>query len=216
MVIGIMSPLSFGPGESVSLIIDGVVDQQAEARGTVPKQIAICERDLLIGAGYRGGQEQTAFHYEGLLHDVRIYRGAIDNIGALSVIPGDVRDSLALPRDERTDKQSRQLDEFYESIDPVRLQTRFRIADLKRKISELDPLGEVAQVMQEMETPRETFVHERGNYKAPGERVTPGVPARFARHRRRRTAQPSRIRPVAGFGRASAHGAGDGQPHLAT
>ena len=170
----------FRAGESVSLIIDGVVDQQAEARGTVPKQIAVCERDLLIGAGYRGGQEQTAFHYEGLLHDVRIYRGAVDNIGVLSVIPGDVRDSLALPRDERTNEQSRQLDEFYESIDPVRLQTRFRIADLKRRISELEQLGEVAQVMQEMETPRETFVHERGNYKTPGERVTPGVPARFA------------------------------------
>jgi hypothetical protein len=35
----------------------------------------------------------------------------------------------------------------------------------------------MAHVMEELKTPRETFVHVRGNFKNRGERVEPGVPA---------------------------------------
>ena len=41
-------------------------------------------------------------------------------------------------------------------------------------------------VMAEMKKPRDTFVLARGDYRNPGEKVQPGVPAMLGRFRRTR------------------------------
>lgn len=48
---------------------------------------------------------------------------------------------------------------------------------LRREKQELEKAIPTAMVMAEMKTPRETFVLARGDYRYPGERVAPGVPA---------------------------------------
>ncbi len=42
-----------------------------------------------------------------------------------------------------------------------------------------EPLEVQAQVMAELPTPRETYIHVRGNFEIPGDRVHPGLPALF-------------------------------------
>jgi len=47
---------------------------------------------------------------------------------------------------------------------------------LRTQVAEIDKQRIIAEVMAELPQPRETFIHKRGNYNAPGDRVEPGVP----------------------------------------
>src|SRR6185436_1362845 len=48
---------------------------------------------------------------------------------------------------------------------------------LKEEMADLDRSIPTTMVMQDMATPRETFLLIRGQYDKAGEKVTPGVPA---------------------------------------
>src|SRR5262249_42535353 len=51
------------------------------------------------------------------------------------------------------------------------------VARIKKELADLDRAIPTTMVMQDMATPRETFLLLRGQYDKPGEKVTPGVPA---------------------------------------
>ena len=72
-----------------------------------------------------------------------------------------------------------------------------------------------AMVMQEMPTPRETYVLMRGAYDQPGEKVEPGVPAVLPPLPQGRAAQPAGLGPLAGRSGQPADGARGGEPLLA-
>lgn len=82
---------------------------------------------------------------------------------------------LATPPDQRNSKQSQGLSDYYRSIVPRLQPVRERLAQVRGLWSELSSPSTL--VMKEIETPRATHVHLRGNFLNKGNPVTPGVPA---------------------------------------
>ena len=67
----------FEAGNSVRLFVDGVEDKSARVIGKVPETIAISNRPLAIGVGYRNDAGAKAYRFEGDLKDVRLYGRAL-------------------------------------------------------------------------------------------------------------------------------------------
>lgn len=67
----------FEAGKSVRLFVDGVEDKSARVIGKVPETIAISNRPLAIGVGYRNDAGAKAYRFEGDLKDVRLYDRAL-------------------------------------------------------------------------------------------------------------------------------------------
>ena len=68
--------LIFNAGQSINLVVDGVVDHAARIIGQVPKTIAISNRPLSIGSGYQNSLNDFHFVFEGELTDISIYNKA--------------------------------------------------------------------------------------------------------------------------------------------
>ena len=62
------------------------------------------------------------------------------------------------------------------NVDADVVRWRKDIAQLLQAQTEIDRQAASVPVMQERTDPRDTFVHLRGNFLTPGERVTPGIP----------------------------------------
>ncbi|QDU38923.1 Planctomycete cytochrome C [Maioricimonas rarisocia] len=79
--------------------------------------------------------------------------------------------------DERTDEQRTLLQKTFRDAQPD-WQTAVReVAGLQKRIAALNKTIPTTLVMKELEQPRETFIHVRGNFLRKGKPVTPGVPA---------------------------------------
>ncbi len=129
-----------------------------------------------------GGGPESRFH--GSIEDVRIHDDALTpgEVASLSVVES-VGDIAARPRDQRTPQQTGKLNAYFlEKEAPDSLRSAYRQLQTLRKQREL--LIEsfpTVMVMEELSTPRDTFLLRRGQYDKPGEKVTPGVPAALAR-----------------------------------
>lgn len=130
--------LIFNAGQSLNLVVDGVVDHAARIIGQVPKTIATSNRPLSIGSGYQNSLNDFHFVFEGELTDISIYNKAFI------------------------------LDEHEE------------LKALKSQITNLQSRSLEVPVMQELESPRETHVLLRGDFKQKGERVAPKLPDIFS------------------------------------
>ena len=69
----------FEAGKSVRLFVDGVEDKSARVIGKVPETVAVSNRPLAIGVGYRNDAVAKAYRFEGELSDVRIYNRSLGN-----------------------------------------------------------------------------------------------------------------------------------------
>ena len=67
----------FEAGKTVRLFLDGVEDKSARVIGKVPETIAISNRPLAIGVGYRNDAGAKTYRFEGDLKDVRLYDRAL-------------------------------------------------------------------------------------------------------------------------------------------
>ncbi len=88
-------------------------------------------------------------------------------------LPSRVRNILAVPAAERTGEQQREVFSFYRT-------TVSDWDDTNKKIDELLdgwPYGATTLALTPRQWPRETNVFRRGDWKRPGEAVTPGTPA---------------------------------------
>jgi hypothetical protein len=88
-------------------------------------------------------------------------------------LPARVRALLAIPAGQRTPQQRREVFDFYRTTDAA-------FAEANKKIDELMkewPYGPVTLALAARETPRETRLFKRGDWKRPGDAVTPGTPA---------------------------------------
>jgi len=128
-----------------------------------------------IGAG---GAPGSGFH--GNIDEVRIYGAALDPDELASLAVAEPLHALvALPADKRTPPQAGKLRSYFqEQHAPPAIRTalqRWQALRVEReKLIERFP---TTMVMQEMPTPRPTFLLLRGEYDKRGEPVTPGVPA---------------------------------------
>ena len=85
----------------------------------------------------------------------------------------DVRELVDLPPAQRTLKQERKLFSFYRTVDPKCAEANKQIADLMNGW----PQADTTLVLALRPEPRVTHLFKRGDFRSPGEQVSPGVPA---------------------------------------
>ncbi len=95
-------------------------------------------------------------------------------------LPADVTRALAVAESKRDEAQSRHLTEYYlRAVAPGLEATRVRLAGLRKQMEGIPPVS--VPVLKELPAAqrRKSHVQLRGNWLAPGDEVTEGVPAAF-------------------------------------
>lgn len=142
--------------------VDGSMDKLASTRGL-----------LSIG------RLKTGSEFRGILDEVRIYDRAL-SIHEIALLAGadPIGQFVRIPAEQRTPEQLSIVSQhFLENVD-----SRYRkILDDRRinqrRRQQLEKSIVATMVMQDMETARDTFVLNRGDYRATGDKVTAGTPA---------------------------------------
>ena len=127
-----------------------------------------------IGAG-EGPQDR--FH--GHIDEVRVYQKALSTEEAeVLALVETIAEIAAMPPATRSRAQANKLAFcFLDRYAPGAIQqARREWIELQKEREEYFKRIPTVMVMKERETPRETFVLQRGAYDAPGEKVPPGVP----------------------------------------
>ncbi len=128
-----------------------------------------------VGAG--GG---PAARFRGLIDEVRVYDRILtpDEAEALAT-PDSLTAIAAVPAERRSSGQAKKLRAcFLERHAPDAVRQAWRdVISLRRERDRLLESFPTTMVMEEMPTPRDTFVLQRGAYDRRGEKVGPGTPA---------------------------------------
>ena len=127
---------------------------------------------LRIGAGHSD--------FTGGVDDLTIYDRDLSAAEVEIVANARLLDALvATPPAERTPSDRAKLRAYFlNQPAPEAIRSAYdRVVTLREKQRTLKAAISTVMVMQEMETPRDSFVLIRGEYDKPGEPVTPGVPA---------------------------------------
>ncbi len=109
---------------------------------------------------------------------------AYDKALEKSSVPQPVRDAIKVESSARNMDQSKLIrDHFVQFVHPKTRLTfeplQKQLDDLTKQRTETDNAIAVTMIMQDLPTPRETFVLKRGEYTMPGEKVEANVPAIF-------------------------------------
>lgn len=88
-------------------------------------------------------------------------------------LPPDVRRILSIPASRRTAEQRREVFRYYRTTVPEFAEANKAATDLMRRW----PYAATTLVVTPRPSPRETRVFKRGDWKRPGEAVTPGTPS---------------------------------------
>jgi hypothetical protein len=130
---------------------------------------------LRIGSG--GGPSSR---FRGSIADVRVYGDLLSPAEVeLIATPDSLRAILATPAEKRTPPQAHKLRAYFlEKHAPQEIQRAHRQAlELRRRQGRMIESLPTTMVMEEMATPRDTFVLIRGQYDRRGVKVTADVPA---------------------------------------
>jgi hypothetical protein len=169
-----------GKAAGVRLWIDGAVRETGITRDSLAGEISN-EQVLEIGRGLRdvfGGQIDDLRIYGRELRSAEIEQLAVHE-PMRAVLASTLPRGSAPPLAARTCEQEEQLQAYYmrhATPQPYR-ETYAALKQLERQRDELEKNLPSVMVMDEMESPRETFVLGRGDYRNKGEKVEPGVPA---------------------------------------
>ena len=129
------------------------------------------------------------------------------------VLPPEVDDFLTIPRDRRTAAQQASLNRYFASIVPELKAARKEIAAFRHT----EPVLPTSLVLSERppDNPRATYVHKRGDFLRPTERVEAGVPSLFGPVSRTGP-RPVEFRPLARQPPESTHRPGYAEPAVAS
>jgi hypothetical protein len=146
----------------------------------------VVQSDSLIGAAatrrpWLLGRRDKEDPWRGMLDEVRLYARGLSPDDVALLAGGDpLRQLLATPFAKLSKQDADQLCRYYlEHYDADFRKLQADLAAAMRDHERLQAFIPTTMVMQEMLTPRETFVLERGLYNHPQEKVTPGVPEQF-------------------------------------
>jgi hypothetical protein len=130
--------------------------------------------------------------------------------------PADLVPAI-FPERARTAEFQPRLDAAWKiAFSPEYREQQAQLDALSVETGEIDKNVPRTMIMKELETPRETFVLQRGQYDKPdrSRRVSRGGAGGAGAARERSAAEPPGAGAVAGVGGESADGAGDGEPAL--
>ena len=160
--------------EGIKIYVDGHSQELAVHLDDVNQNFQT--RDpLRIGGG--GGPNNR---FRGQIDEVRIYNAALSPQHAAVVARGESIDEIAaLAPAKRTRSQNEKITLYFlEHAAPPRVQQAWReLTSVRRARKQFVESLPTVMVMQERETPRDTFLLLRGAYDKPADKVTPGVPA---------------------------------------
>ena len=92
-------------------------------------------------------------------------------------LPAEIITALLTPPEKRSNSQQQELIAFHREISRVLAPVRNQLAAARKKLESITKQSTTSvMVMEEMETPRQTFLLNRGQYDQPGEEVSPGIP----------------------------------------
>jgi Protein of unknown function (DUF1553)/Protein of unknown function (DUF1549)/Concanavalin A-like lectin/glucanases superfamily/Planctomycete cytochrome C len=128
----------------------------------------------------RVGKRSTSLALRGEAADIRVYRRLLtgDEVQAIAAQP--LRHILQTPMAQRSKVQKELLSQVFREQFASELRVpKDKAAKLRKEKTELEKSLPTVMVMEELKTPRETFVLKRGRYDMPdkGQKVDPGVPA---------------------------------------
>jgi hypothetical protein len=92
-------------------------------------------------------------------------------------LPENVQAALAVPPDQRTAEHTKLLNEHHRTTDPAWTALKANEKRLTDAIAQLNREIPAVLVMEELPTPRESYVHIRGDFLSRGATVSPGTPA---------------------------------------
>jgi hypothetical protein len=138
------------------------------------------EKDALVGSirtgvSFKVGRRHVAGPLKGAVSDVRVYDRTLTaaEVAALAARHPALA-IAAVPRAQRTPRQTSELAAYYRSIDPELVKTRRQIAERREALAAIKPA--TAMVMVELPKPRENYIMLRGNFNQKGKPVEPGTP----------------------------------------
>ena len=161
--------------QGVRLYIDGDL---------VPLEIIVddLQQPFLVPDPLRIGARGTQYRFHGLIDDVRLFAMQLPQETArMLATDQSIEQILALPRGKRSENQSLKLRRYFiefHAPQAIRDARQHWVLLQHRRRQLQDTIGTV-MVMQELKTPRETFVLNRGRYDAPGKQVQANVPTCF-------------------------------------
>jgi len=160
--------------EGIKIYVDGQSQELAIQLDDVNQNFQT--RDpLRIGGG--GGANNR---FQGQIDDVRIYNVALSPQHAAVVARGESIDEIArLAPAKRAEPQTEKITLYFLEHDaPPHVQQAWReLTSVRRAQKQFVESLPTVMVMQERDTPRDTFLLLRGAYDKPADKVTPGVPA---------------------------------------
>ncbi|MEZ6128350.1 MAG: DUF1553 domain-containing protein [Planctomycetaceae bacterium] len=121
-------------------------------------------------------------HFLGGIDDVRIYDRVLSaGEAAVIAVPDSIAGILKINPDQRSPAQAQKLIQcFLENHAAPNIRSAYeQLTALQRQRHAFDTALPTVMVMEEMPQPRETRILHRGQYDAPGDRVSPDVPGIF-------------------------------------
>jgi mono/diheme cytochrome c family protein len=94
-----------------------------------------------------------------------------------AALPENVRQALAVGADQRSDEQKKLISDEFRKVDPELVPLLTVLNDLKDRKKQLAARITSTLVMKERETPRDSYIHVRGDFLRRGADVQPAVPA---------------------------------------
>ena len=94
----------------------------------------------------------------------------------LQGIPQEIRQIARKLGSDRSVTEAETLREYFLANNQIRKPQQDRVVAIQQQLAEAVP---ATMIMQDLPTPRDTFLLSRGQYNEPGEKVAPGVPAIF-------------------------------------
>jgi hypothetical protein len=165
--------------------ISGAIDDDPKTGWAVfpevgKTHVAVFETDKDIG--FDGGTLLTVTLDQsyGFKHTLGRFRLSVTTAARpvrLPRLPDNIVKLLAVKSEQRDDKQKAELARYYRGIAPEFAAQREQLAKFQQEEAKIKPATTL--IMRELDKPRPTFVHIRGNHAKKGDAVSPGVPAKL-------------------------------------
>jgi len=158
-----------GKAAGVNLYVNGKLAKLDVKKNTL-KETIVSEAPFTIGGPQNGS-------LSALVDDVRIYDRVLSESNADALVVLGSRSLLEIPEAKRTPEQAKELKTIFKNAGyAAGTDAEKKIADLKKARDEFEKALPNTMVMEEMATPRDTFIKLRGAYDKNGEKVTAGTP----------------------------------------